>query len=107
MDLGPADGRVSRRILLELIERRRYQEWPPRDEYVLTAKGLAQHKFTLQLMRWGDTWLDGGKGPPQLTVHNTCGHVFQADLRCSHCGEILRRERIRVSLSAALFEARD
>lgn len=97
--------RLDELVALELIERQRYLESPPRDEYALTTKGVAQNKFTLQLMRWGDAWLDGGKGPPQLTVHNTCGHVFLADLRCSHCREILRRERIRSSLSAAQFEA--
>ncbi|QOT82135.1 winged helix-turn-helix transcriptional regulator [Cupriavidus basilensis] len=88
--------RLNELLELELIERRRYQEAPPRDEFLLTAKGLAQHHYTLQLMRWGDRWLAGDKGLPQLMIHNLCGHVFHADLRCSHCGEVLERERVRL-----------
>ncbi|CAG9180960.1 winged helix-turn-helix transcriptional regulator [Cupriavidus pinatubonensis] len=88
--------RLDELVALELIQRRRYQDSPPRDEYLLTAKGLAQHHYTLQLMRWGDRWLAGDKGPPQIMVHKTCDHAFHADLRCSHCGEVLQRERVKL-----------
>lgn len=89
--------RLEELVALEVIERRRYQDFPPRDEYVLTAKGKAQYPYTLQLIRWGDRWLCGDKGPPLLTVHEPCGQVFHAELRCDHCGEILRRERLKLS----------
>lgn len=89
--------RLDELVALEVIERRRYQESPPRDEYVLTAKGRDKYPYTLQLMRWGDRWLSDGKGPPVLTVHEPCGQVFHAELRCNHCGEVLRRERLKLS----------
>ncbi|MGZ3478478.1 MAG: winged helix-turn-helix transcriptional regulator, partial [Polyangiales bacterium] len=38
-------------------ERRRYQERPPRDEYVLTQKGLELLPVVLAIAAWGNRWL--------------------------------------------------
>lgn len=88
--------RLTDLTALELVERRRYVDTPPRDEYILTAKGRSQHKYTLQLIRWGDRWLADESGPPQIMMHDACGHAFQADLRCSHCGQVLERQRVKL-----------
>lgn len=41
----------------ELLERRRYQAHPPRDEYVLTDKGRDLLPVFLAIAAWGNRWL--------------------------------------------------
>ena len=40
-----------------IVERRRYQDHPPRDEYVLTEKGRALWDVLAAMWRFGDDWL--------------------------------------------------
>jgi DNA-binding HxlR family transcriptional regulator len=39
-----------------VLERRPYQERPPRHEYRLTEKGLALHPVLVTLVAWAETW---------------------------------------------------
>lgn len=55
-----------------VLERRRYQDRPPRDEYVLTEKGRALRPVVLTLMRWGDEWVRVDE-PPTHLVDGTTG----------------------------------
>ena len=56
--LGIAPNMLARRLdaLVEagLLERRRYSERPPRDEYVLTARGRDFRPVLIALMAWGN-----------------------------------------------------
>jgi DNA-binding HxlR family transcriptional regulator len=56
--LGIAPTMLTRRLnaLVEaqLIERRRYSEHPPRDEYVLTARGRDFRPVIVALLAWGN-----------------------------------------------------
>ena len=56
--LGVASNMLTRRLnaLVEagLLERRRYSEHPPRDEYVLTERGRDFHPVLLALLAWGN-----------------------------------------------------
>ncbi len=56
--LGIAPNMLARRLdaLIEagLLERRRYSERPPRDEYVLTARGRDFRPVLIALMAWGN-----------------------------------------------------
>ncbi|HJS84018.1 MAG TPA: helix-turn-helix domain-containing protein [Acetobacteraceae bacterium] len=56
--LGVAPNMLTRRLnaLVEagLLERRRYSERPPRDEYVLTKRGRDFHPVLLALLAWGN-----------------------------------------------------
>jgi DNA-binding HxlR family transcriptional regulator len=56
--LGIAPNMLTRRLasLVEdgLLERRRYQEHPPREEYVLTARGRDFRPVLITLMDWGN-----------------------------------------------------
>jgi DNA-binding HxlR family transcriptional regulator len=58
MNLGVAPGILTRRLnaLVEagLLERRRYSEHPPRDEYVLTERGRDFRPVLLALLQWGN-----------------------------------------------------
>ena len=49
-----------------VLERHRYQEHPPRDEYTLTEMGRALHPVVVTLMQWGDEWLRNDAPPTQL-----------------------------------------
>ncbi len=40
-----------------IVERRRYNDRPPRHEYVLTDKGSALWEVIVAMWRFGDTWL--------------------------------------------------
>jgi len=57
-DLGVAPNMLTRRLngLVEagLLERRRYQEHPPRDEYLLTERGRDFQPVLLALLAWGN-----------------------------------------------------
>ena len=72
-----------------ILERRRYQERPPRYEYRLTAKGLDLFPVLTALTQWGDRYLAGEAGPPFLITHKTCGHEAVAAVLCPACGEQL------------------
>jgi DNA-binding HxlR family transcriptional regulator len=94
-DLGIASNVLSARLeRLEenaIVERRRYQERPPRDEYVLTEKGRDLFPILATILAWGDRWLAGDDGPPALFIHKDCGQVTTAVVVCSHCGECRAR----------------
>ncbi len=57
-NLGIAPGILTRRLaaLVEsgLLERRRYNEHPPRDEYVLTPRGRDFRPVLLAMLAWGN-----------------------------------------------------
>ncbi len=89
---------ISRKVLAErlswlvghgVLERRAYQDHPPRNDYVLTDKGWELADVLLVIAKWGDRWTAGEAGPPVLRRHRGCGAVSQAALSCEECGEPL------------------
>jgi DNA-binding HxlR family transcriptional regulator len=70
-----------------ILERRQYHEHPERFEYRLTEKGLDLHPVLVSLLRWGDRWTAGEKGPPLLLEHRSCGHDIRPVMVCPYCGE--------------------
>jgi DNA-binding HxlR family transcriptional regulator len=56
--LGIAPGMLSRRLAAlvaeGLLERRRYSDHPPREEYVLTARGEDFRPVLVALLAWGN-----------------------------------------------------
>ena len=57
-----------------IIERVRYQDRPPRDEYRLTPKGRDLWKVSLALREWGDRWDASGCGQsPVETIDRETG----------------------------------
>ena len=68
-----------------VLERRRYQDRPPRYEYRLTERGLDLHPVIFSLMKWGDKHA-APNGPPRLTLHRGCGGEIDDYLTCSKCG---------------------
>ncbi len=87
---------ISRTILSErlqllekegVVRRIAYQENPTRYKYRFTAKGLDLHAVMMMIVKWGDTYYSGEKGPPVEYHHKSCGQTFTPVLACSECGE--------------------
>jgi DNA-binding HxlR family transcriptional regulator len=92
-DLGIArnvlQARLQRLVAEGIVERRRYQEHPPRDGYHLTDKGLDLWPTIVMLMQWGDRHLPLAGGPPVTLTHRGCGGELDAHLSCGRCGKPL------------------
>ena len=80
--------RLGRLVDDGILERRPYQDSPPRSEYRLTQKGLDLWPVLMTLMAWGDQHA-AEDGPPRLIVHRDCGGRLDARLRCDRCGQDL------------------
>lgn len=80
--------RLARLVTLGVLRRMRYQERPERWEYRLTDTGRDLYPLILELIRWGDRWLDGGAGPPLITYHRPCGCRLTPRITCDQCGAV-------------------
>ena len=87
--------RLATLVAAGVLERRRYQERPPRHEYVLTAKGHDLWPVLNAMRQWGDRHA-APAGPPLVVVHRACGHKADLVLACSHCGERVGHRDVRV-----------
>lgn len=63
------------------------------NEYCLTDAGIALYPILLAFVKWGDEWVVDNK-PPNLFVHNSCGHTVKAQVVCDHCGEELHAHNV-------------
>ncbi|MBB5957493.1 DNA-binding HxlR family transcriptional regulator [Saccharothrix tamanrassetensis] len=77
--------RLRKLVDVGLLERERYEEHPPRYEYVLTESGQALHTVLLALMDWGDRHIT--RGEPPTVLEHTCGHTLHPLTVCAHCHE--------------------
>lgn len=84
-------------LLIEhgLVERRPYQDRPPRFDYVLTAKGRDLWPVLQAMKQWGDRWAAPDDGVPVETLHLGCDHVTTIVPTCGHCGEAVRPSQLR------------
>ena len=87
-DLGIARNilseRLERLVTAGILETRRYQEHPPRDDYVLTPKGKDLLDVLLTLWRWGDRWAPPPEEMHRDLIHVDCGHSTHAVPSCAH-----------------------
>ena len=82
-------ARLQRLVDEDILERRAYQENPPRHEYFLTEKGLDLWPALIALLHWGDRYSAGPEGPPRLIVHKECGGPVNERGICERCGQVL------------------
>jgi DNA-binding HxlR family transcriptional regulator len=93
-----------RRLTREGVLRRdKYQDHPPRYEYHPTAKGLDFYPVLLAVVRWGDRWLHGDKGPPLLLRHTRCGEITHGELVCAHCRKPLPHGEVQAELQSGVI----
>ena len=80
-----------------LVERVRYRDRPPRDEYRLTEKGRDFWKVTIALREWGDRWDATGYGAPTMQiVDRDSGREVRLALVDPETGGEVPRERARL-----------
>lgn len=77
-------GRLKRLVEAGILERQRYQDHPPRDDYVLTPAGHELSPALVALIRWGDRWFGEGERTAVL-VHADCGNEFEQGFWCTTC----------------------
>ena len=75
-----------------VVERQIYSEYPPRAEYVLTAKGHALGMVVGALSAWGQQYGDHDL----LLVDSDCGHGVKVVYHCPTCEREAPRSRIRL-----------
>ncbi|MEV5680314.1 winged helix-turn-helix transcriptional regulator [Streptomyces sp. NPDC052179] len=96
---APRDRIAARLRALEqagVVERRPYNERPPRYEYHLTASGRDLAPVIRALLDWGDRWVN--EVPPVVMVHDSgnTGERGDGEPRDGHCdggGHADERER--------------
>jgi DNA-binding HxlR family transcriptional regulator len=77
--------RLKKLVANGLVEKRLYNERPPRFEYVLTKKGRDLYPIALILLRWEIEW---GEKSNEITVglrHEICGQSFLPVPSCHSC----------------------
>jgi len=78
--------RLAKLVAAGILDKRAYQDNPPRYDYVLTEKGRDLWPLLTALRQWGDKHA-APHGPPVQVEHKGCGHVATLVLSCEHCGE--------------------
>ena len=81
--------RLTRLVDEGILEKRPYQERPPRYEYFLTEKGLDLWPVMISMLHWGDRHLAEDNGPPMLIRHKRCGGLVDDRGTCTECGQRL------------------
>lgn len=90
-------ARLKHLMASGIVERVRYQERPPRDEYQLTRKGKDLWKVNLALREWGDRWDASGYGAPTVkTVDRETGHTLTLGLVDTKTGQAVPATRARL-----------
>ena len=79
-----------------IVERKLYSEHPPRFDYRLTEKGRDLWPVITAMRQWGDRHA-APDGPPMELIHTRCGHVSQATVTCSECGEPMGPRDVRAT----------
>lgn len=82
-------ARLERLIEQGVVERRLYQERPPRYEYRLTEKGIDLWPVVTSLMQWGDRHTPPPGGPAVVIEHRGCGGRVDEHRICERCGKPL------------------
>jgi DNA-binding HxlR family transcriptional regulator len=78
--------RLTRLLEQGVLEKRLYQQHPPRYEYHLTEKGLDLWPTIVALMQWGDRYAVPAGGPVVLLEHRGCGGAVDGHRVCEACG---------------------
>jgi DNA-binding HxlR family transcriptional regulator len=87
--------RLTRLVSAGVLEKRLYQERPPRYEYRLTEKGLDLWPTIVALMQWGDRYAAPVAGPPVVLEHRGCGGAVDEHRVCEACAAKLSARDVR------------
>ncbi|MTD58411.1 winged helix-turn-helix transcriptional regulator [Amycolatopsis pithecellobii] len=81
-------ARLRKLVEHGVLEKVRYEEHPPRYEYLPTEAGKALRPILHGLMQWGDKYVTGGPAP--TVWEHSCGAELHTTTVCAHCGEPAR-----------------
>jgi DNA-binding HxlR family transcriptional regulator len=99
-------ARLKRLEETGIVERVRYQDRPPRDEYRLTPKGRDLWKVSIALREWGDRWDASGFGKPTIEiVDRETGRPLVLAMVDAETGEPVARDRISLRPGPGADEA--
>lgn len=79
-------SRLKKLVSLEILEA---DPQGRRIEYSVTPRGEDFYPMLSSLIAWGNRWLAGAKGPPQIMLHD-CGQVLDPRYVCAHCNAVIR-----------------
>lgn len=79
-------SRLKKLVALEILEA---DPQGRRIEYRVTPRGEDFYPMLSSLVAWGNRWLAGAKGPPQIMLHD-CGQVLDPRYVCAHCNAVIR-----------------
>jgi DNA-binding HxlR family transcriptional regulator len=80
-----------------LVEKRAYQDHPPRHEYRLTRKGRDLSTVLTALREWGDRWDASGFGAPTVEmVDRESGHPMRLALVDAETGQPVPPKRATI-----------
>lgn len=88
--------RLARLVDEGLLERRLYEERPPRHEYLLTDKGRAFYDVLAAMWRWGSDWLWDEGAPPVQLVRRDSGAVVNPVVVDERTGERIDPRGLRL-----------
>lgn len=75
--------RLERLVAHGVLERRLYEERPPRSAYFLTPRGQALYGLVLAMIAWGDASYRADV--PLQSAHRVCGHSLGISFACTAC----------------------
>lgn len=98
--------RLSALVDAGVMERQQYQDSPPRDEYVLTARGRDLWPMLHGLLRWGTEHLSG-KEPFRTFHHVECGRRLDRTGWCPKCEVMVAPADVEIRPGPAIDLTRD
>ena len=94
---GVLAKRLTRLVEDGLLEKRLYEERPPRYEYVLTEKGRAFYGVLAAMWRYGEDWLwPEGEEPPLQLFDLDTGEPVRPMVVNERTGERIDVRRVRL-----------
>jgi DNA-binding HxlR family transcriptional regulator len=88
-------ARLRRLEATGVVERRRYSDHPPRNDYLLTQAGRELLPVLAALKEWGDIHCRDGIATAEF--RHRCGAVLHPRADCAACGEEIRFEDLTVA----------
>lgn len=93
-------ARLKKLVERKVLEKRRYQDHPPRYEYRLTERGHELYPALIALITWGEKWLKSAHGPATIRTHKSCNHRLNAITTCAACGEAVTARDVKAVMTA-------
>lgn len=94
---GVLARRLARLVEEGLLEKRLYEQRPPRHEYLITEKGRAFYPVLAAMWRYGEDWLWGADSEPALQLFDReTGEVVRPLVVDERTGDAIDVRRLRL-----------